>query len=349
MGRKIQFLFLLAAIAISIISCERKSEQVFSFAFYNVENLFDTIDDPNINDESYLPTSKVYWNTERYNHKLDNLSRVMSSIDPKGYPSIFGICEVENLSVVQDLISHFDMTRANYNIVHKDSPDERGIDVAMLYDPKVYTPIENRFIDPDLWDITDSSKVKSRTRDILYSKGMIFNKDTLHVFVNHWVSRWGGQEATEPHRIKIAETIRALSDSILRHDKNANIIIAGDLNDNPTDVSIKEHLKALVPKGNLSNTELYNLSEKIFTDSDTVGTLYYKSWDVFDQIIVSGAMLTGSSGLKVDKNEQTIFKEEWMLYQPKNGPARPSRTGSSRNYYGGFSDHLPVMINIKVE
>lgn len=349
MRKNINFLLIIAFISAMIIGCEHKTKEQFSFAFYNVENLFDTIDDPDIVDESYLPSSKVYWNTERYEHKLNNLSRVMSSVYPKGYPSLFGICEVENINVIEDLISHYNMQSANYSIIHKDSHDERGIDIALLYNPKVYNPIKNTFIVPDIWDITDSSRVRSRTRDILYSKGLIYDRDTIHVFVNHWVSRWGGQEETEPHRIKIAQTLRALSDSILKIDENANIIIAGDLNDNPTDISIKGHLKTLVPNDKISNADLYNLSEEIYTSTDTVGTLYYKSWDVFDQIIVSGALINNASGLKVKDTKQTIFKKDWMLYQPKTGPARPSRTSSSRSYFGGFSDHLPVLIEIEVD
>ena len=326
------------ALLIVLSSCAKKTTSSFSFAFYNVENLFDTIDDPNINDESYLPDSKVAWNTERYNHKLDNMSIVMKSIDSTGFPALFGLCEVENIDVVEDLINHTDLKNAGYNIIHKNSPDNRGIDVALLYNPNVFNPTSTRYIVPNFPNNPDL-----KTRDILYSKGVINKKDTLHVFINHWVSRWGGQEKTEPNRIQIASIIKNITDSILNTQPLANILIAGDLNDNPTDTSIFNVLEAKEVSSKPVDKTLYNLSLTQFKNGE--GSLYYKSWDMFDQIIVSTSMLTGESGLKVTSPKQVVFKEDWMLYQPKKGPARPSRTAAGR-YYGGYSDHLPVMVRI---
>lgn len=319
-------------------SCTKKTTGTFSFAFYNLENLFDTINDPNINDESYLPDSKIAWNTERYNHKLDNMSLVMRSIDSTGIPAIFGLCEVENIKVVEDLINHSNLKNAGYRIIHKDSPDERGIDVALLYIPGIFNPVNTRYIAPVFPEDPDNS-----TRDILYSKGVVNNRDTLHVFINHWVSRWGGQEETEPSRIQIARIIKNITDSILNLQPHANIIIAGDLNDNPTDTSIFNILDAREVSDKPHEKTLYNLSLTQFKNGE--GSLYYKSWDMFDQIIVSTSMLTGKNGLKVNSPKQIVFKEDWILYQPNKGPARPSRTAAGR-YYGGYSDHLPVMVKI---
>jgi len=334
------YLATLASFTLILIlsSCAKKTTSTFSFAFYNVENLFDTIDDPNINDKNYLPDSKVAWNTERYNHKLDNLSIVMKSIDSTGFPALFGLCEVENIDVVKDLINHTNLKDAGYNIIHKNSPDNRGIDVALLYNPKVFNIVSTRYIIPDFPNNSDL-----KTRDILYSKGVINKKDTLHVFINHWVSRWGGQAETEPNRIQIAHIIKNITDSILNLQPLANILIAGDLNDNPTDTSIFNVLKAMEVSKKPADKSLYNLSLAQFKDGD--GSLYYKSWDMFDQIIVSTSMLTGKNGLKVTSPNQLVFKKDWMLYQPKKGPARPSRTAAGR-YYGGYSDHLPILINI---
>ena len=325
-------------ILIVMSSCSKKTPSSISFAFYNIENLFDTIDDPNISDESYLPDSKVAWNTERYNHKLDNMSKVMKNIDSTGFPALFGLCEVENIDVIKDLINHTNLKNAGYSIIHKDSPDGRGIDVALLYNPKVFTPVDIKYIVPN-FPKEDSVK----TRDILYSKGVINKNDTLHVFINHWVSRWGGQEETEPMRIQIAKDIKRITDSILVQQPNANILISGDLNDNPSDTSIFNILEAMEVSNNLVDQTLYNLSLKQFKNG--TGSLYYKSWDMFDQIIVSTSLLTGDNGMKVSSPDQTVFKKDWMLYQPKKGPARPSRTSAGR-YYGGYSDHLPVTINI---
>lgn len=325
-----------------LASCSKKTTNTFSFAFYNVENLFDTIDDPNIDDEKYLPDSKkVAWNSERYYHKLDNLTKVIKSIDTTGFPAIFGLCEVENISVLQDLISHSNIKKANYSIIHKNSQDERGIDVALLYNPKIFTPVSNSFITPYFVD-----EPEQRTRDILYSKGIVNKNDTLHIFINHWVSRWGGQEKTESARIHIAKTIKGITDSILSIQPDANILIAGDLNDNPTDISLQQGLQVKdVEEEKFTEKTLYNLSIKQFRKGD--GSLYYKSWDMFDQIIVSTSLLTGKNGLKLSSPDQTVFKQDWMLYQPKEGSARPSRTASGGRYYGGYSDHLPVMVRIQ--
>jgi hypothetical protein len=327
------------AIVASMASCSQKTTKPTTFAFYNVENLFDTIDDPSINDEKYLPDSKVAWNSERYSHKLDNLSKVMAGIDSTGFPALFGLCEVENIDVINDLVNHTSLKKAGYKIIHKNSPDGRGIDVALLYNPKVFRPIATKYIIPDFPDAP-----KFKTRDILYSKGIVNKKDTIHIFINHWVSRWGGQSETEPNRIQIAKTIKHITDSIMELQPNANILIAGDLNDNPTDASIFNMLQAKEVTNNPTASSLYNLSLTQYKNGD--GSLYYKSWDMFDQIIVSTSMLTGKNGLKVSSPNQTVYKQDWMLYQPKNGPARPSRTAAGK-YYGGFSDHLPVYITIK--
>ncbi len=323
-----------------ISSCCNKNTKSISFAFYNIENLFDTINNEDVADESFLPDSKVSWNTERYLHKLDNMSKVMSSLDSNEFPALFGLCEVENLGVVEDLVSHRNLINAGYKIIHKDSPDERGIDVALLYKPNDYKPVSNSFIVPNF-----PNDPESRTRDILYSKGIINNSDTIHVFINHWVSRWGGQEQTEPHRIQIARTIKEITDSILNIIPNANIIIAGDLNDNPTDTSVYHILLAKEITSEINNSSIYNMSISQFKNG--FGSLYYKSWDMFDQIIVSGSILNGDNGLKAESIDQIVFKENWMLYQPKKGSARPSRTASGGRYYGGYSDHLPVMIKLK--
>jgi hypothetical protein len=330
---------LLSIILVSLFSsCSRKSTQGFSFAFYNVENLFDTINDPGISDGHYVPGSDLHWDTEKYQHKLDNLSKVMAVVDSTGFPSVFGLCEVENLGVVSDLISQPGLKKAKYKIIHKDSPDGRGIDVALLYQAKKYKPIETRFIRLDFPD-----NPRSKTRDILYSKGVVGKNDTVHLFVNHWVSRWGGQEKTEPHRIFIADLLKRITDSIFETNPDANILIAGDLNDNPTDKSLMKHLEAKEPTASPSAKTLYNLALIPFKNGE--GSLYYKSWDMFDQIIVSTALLQGYNGLKTNSRQQTVIKKDWMLYHPKKGPARPSRT-ASKNYYGGYSDHLPVFIGM---
>lgn len=335
---KLLSLALAVVLAVTLFSCKQKPVQPFSFAFYNVENLFDTIDDPHTNDSSFLPGSKLHWNTKKYEHKLDNLSRVMSAIDSTGFPTLFGLSEVENINVLRDLINHDGLKKAHYSIIHKDSPDERGIDVALLYRKDIYTPVVTRFI-----RLTFPFEPNDHTRDIIYSKGVIAGKDTLHLFINHWVSRWGGQEETEPFRKFTGDLLKKITDSIFRVQPDANILIAGDLNDNPDDISVSQNLDANPVEKPYKKKTLYNLAYKKYKAGE--GSLYYRGWDMFDQIIVSTSMLKGNNGIKVNAPDQTVIKYDWMLYKPKKGPARPNRT-AAREYYGGYSDHLPVFIGM---
>ncbi len=329
-------------ISLFFVSCKKEELKPFSAAFYNVENLFDTIDNPKIRDNNYLPTSKVAWNTVRYNKKLNHLSRVMSSINGGGYPSIFGLAEVENLRVLKDLINTHDLKNAHYKILHKDSPDKRGIDVALLYQPSVFKPIKTQYI-----PIQFPSNPEGTTRDILYSKGMVYGMDTIHVFVNHWVSRYGGRDKTDPLRRYTGKLLRLICDSIFSIDPKANILIMGDLNDDPTDASIANALQAKKPTFPVASKQLYNLADIPFKNGK--GSLYYKSWNLFDQMIVSSSLLGGSNGMKVESDSEKIFKKKWMLYKRKNGVMVPSRTASGGRYFGGYSDHLPVIIYIKVD
>lgn len=323
-------------------SCSNSELKPFSAAFYNVENLYDTIDNPLTRDNDYLPSSKVSWNTERYDRKLDHIARVMSSMEPGHFPSVFGLAEVENRQVVEDLINTGKLKDAGYKIIHQDSPDKRGIDVALLYNPKEFKPLVTQFI-----RLHFPSEPDFTTRDIIYAKGVVYGADTIHIFVNHWVSRYGGQERTDSFRRFIGHVERLICDSIFNRQPHANILIMGDLNDNPTDPSIQTSLGALEPKEPLAKKQLFDLADIPYSKGE--GSLYYKGWDLFDQIIVSTSMVAGHNGIKVDSPAEDIFKESWMLYQPKKGPAVPNRTASSRSYFGGYSDHLPVLVKMKVD
>ncbi len=320
---------------------QKKIDSKFSFAFYNLENLFDTINDPTIDDESFLPDARNPWNSERYLHKLDQMSKVMADIDSTGFPALLGLCEVENKEVLTDLVKHGELRAAAYSIIHQNSPDERGIDVALLYQPGIFSPVSVRYI-----PVVFPENPDNKTRDILYAKGLVKSKDTLHVFINHWVSRWGGQAETEPSRKFIAGLLKTITDSIMRINPEANIIIAGDLNDNPSDISVSQVLQAKQVTSAPDGKSLYNLSLSAYEQGE--GSLYYKSWDMFDQIIVSSAMLTGVGGIKVSDHKQTVVKHDYLLFKPKNGEPRPNRTASGKNYFGGFSDHLPVMIELNI-
>ena len=323
-----------------ISSCSKKTHP-FSLAFYNVENLFDTIDDPHKNDNRYLPDSKVAWNTERYYHKMENISKVIAAMDSVELPSVIGLAEVENKAVLQDLVSQPNIAGAHYQILHQESEDERGIDVALLYRPDKYIPVETNYI-----QLVFPFNPTNGTRDILYSKGLANNKDTVHIFINHWTSRYGGQEKTIPYRKYTAQMLKHYADSILNRNPEANILIAGDLNDNPDDESVAVDLGATEPVQPYLNKRLYNLSIKQYKMGD--GSLYYRGWDMFDQIIVSTPVLTGTNSVKATSRDQTIVKKSWMLFYPERGEPRPNRTATSK-YFGGYSDHLPVLLKMTTE
>jgi hypothetical protein len=332
-----KFSLLMIVFVILISSCSKKV-QTFSLAFYNVENLFDTIDDAAIQDERYLPDSELEWNTEKYMHKLGNIAKVVRAIDSVDFPITIGLAEVENIQVLNDLVKHPIIAGAGYQILHQEGEDERGIDVAFLYISEKYLPIETQYI-----SLNFPFNPKVRVRDILYTKGVVNKKDTVHIFINHWKSRWGGQEESEPFRKYTASVLKSYTDSIFHLQPNANIIIAGDLNDNPDDISIAEDLMAIEPTEPYLDKKLYNLSIKQHKMGE--GTLYYRGWDMFDQIIVSSALLKGQNGMLATSRDQQIIKKDWMLFYPKHGEPRPNRT-ASRDYYGGYSDHLPVYVKI---
>jgi endonuclease/exonuclease/phosphatase family metal-dependent hydrolase len=331
-------LIIAIGILITFQQCSTEHKSV-KLVFYNVENLFDTIDSPDTNDAEFLPESKLNWNTNKVNQKIKNLSKVLLSIDSQNPPALIGLCEVENREILSDLIQYSNLKKYNYQIIHKNSPDFRGIDVALLYRKGSYKPIKNEWM-----TIQFPFDSMYTTRDILYSKGKLNNGEVIHVFINHWTSRWSGQVITEAKRIYIAKLINAKTAQLLQQDPKANIIIMGDLNDNPTDKSLMEALAAKNPETTIQAKSLYNLSLSKFNNGE--GTLFWKSWDLFDQVVVSGNLLAPENAVSVKGNTHFIFKEEWMLFADKNGNKRPSRTASRGKYYGGYSDHLPIWLEL---
>lgn len=333
------FLVLITTILI-LSACnnqKKKHVKTVTLAFYNVENLFDTINDPSINDEEFLPEGKQKWDTEKYLHKIENLSNALLSIDTLNPPALIGLAEVENREVLEELISLSDLKKYNYKIIHKNSPDRRGIDVALIYRPELFEPEINEWI-----KITFPTDPEYTTRDILYSRGKILDDEIIHIFVNHWTSRYGGAEATEPNRKYLGALLKAKSDSILADDSNARIIIMGDLNDNPTDASLTNSLGALALSENIESENLYNISLEKYEKGE--GTLFYRSWDLFDQFVVSGSLLKENAAVKLKSKDIQIHKPEWVLFEDNKGIKRPNRTASGGRYYGGYSDHLPVYI-----
>lgn len=310
------------------------------FVFYNVENLFDPADDPDADDSEFTPDGDKHWNYDRYMAKIDHIARVLVGIGQWQLPGIVGLCEVENRGVLQELAGHRLLREFDYKILHMDSPDRRGIDVALLYKPGIFDPVATQWL-----RMRFMSDTSLRSRDILYAKGLMFGADTIHIFINHWPSRYGGAEASMPKRFETAWKLRQVTDSVFGRDHNSNILIAGDFNDSPADPSVLNVLGAQMLKdGHQKGPGLYNLMTA-FHDDKAVGTLKYKAdWDVFDQIIVSAGLAGGKSGIFM-KDGAKIYDPEFLLEEDERYLGmKPFRTYAGPNYLGGFSDHLPVYL-----
>jgi len=306
------------------LSFSQENTEIFTM-FYNVENLFDTIDDTSKNDNEFLPNSEKKWNTEKYYHKLSQLEKVFKSINNNNIPNIIGLCEVENKLVIEDLLKQPFFKKNTFEIIHKDSPDNRGIDCAILFDEK-FKLIQYDFIEIK---IPEASRP---TRDIVYVELQI-NNENLHLFVNHWPSRWGGTQKTEHKRIYTANILKKYIEKNIK--KNEKILLMGDFNDYPSNKSMTENLEKT------KKVQLTNLMS--FLESKDSGSYNYKGeWGFLDHIIISSNLRKEKKGMKV--TEYGVFKENWMLYQGE----KPNRTYGGIKWYGGFSDHLPIYCIIKL-
>lgn len=332
--KKIIVILIICLSPILIFSQNNNSNSIV--AFYNVENLFDTINDPLTKDDEFTPESEKGWTNIRYQKKINDLAKVISSLNNADLPVLVGFAEVENKLVLEDLIKTNSLKDGGYNIVHEESPDIRGIDVALIYKKTNFKYLGHKKIPIPL-------NTKYKVRDILYTKGILNEMDTLHIFVNHWKSRSGGQEKTEAQRIQCAQTLRNSINSILAIHKNAKILIMGDLNDEPLNKSVFETLKANNSgKPESLNNLMLTLSKNGF------GTHNYRgNWNMLDHIIVSNNLTNNNNSLVVSENTGHIFSADWITYTSKEGNKSPSRTYGGSNYYGGYSDHYPVYIVIK--
>lgn len=307
--------------------------------FYNVENLFDIYDAPEKRDDDFVPDKSYFWTHSKYQRKLNNISKVIVAAGGWKPIDIIGLAEIENRYVLKGLTEQTVLKKYNYNIIHKESGDKRGIDVALLYNPKSFTPILYTAIS------IDEPENEFFTREILYTKGIALNTDTLHIFVNHWPSRWGGELASEVKRIKAATALRHHVDSVLALNNMAKIIIIGDFNDTPQNQSIKKVLNALPPNDSCTNC-LRNLSYSF----DKAGTHKYQGdWAILDQIIVSDALLLRKK-IYTKPNAATIFYNDFLIEEDNSYMGiKPYRTFIGLRYNGGFSDHLPVILDLFTE
>jgi len=329
------FFFLISARA------QKKDYKPIVIGFYNLENLFDTLDNPMINDEEFLPSGPRNYSGTIYFDKLNKLATVISEmgveINADG-PAVLGVAEVENDTVLNDLIRQKLIASRNYKIVHYDSKDARGIDVGLLYNPKYFTVEAS---DKLYVQLPGGSKDAYYTRDVLWVKGKL-DGETIHIYVNHWPSRSGGEKRSAPGRNAAAQVCKNHIDSIAKIEPDAKIVIMGDLNDDPVNESVAEILGARgkltdVQKGGLYNpwTELYKKG---------YGTLAYQdAWGLFDQIIISYPWLNKEQD-GIFFFQQHIFNKEYLVENKGRYKGYPMRTWDGNSYRGGYSDHFPTYL-----
>jgi len=332
----ILFLFCLTIAVANAFS--QKKENTFLVVSFNVENLFDTEDAPGFEDEAFTPEGEKKWTDDRYKKKLTDLSRVILSIPGKELPGLIGLAEIENRKVLEDLIQNRGLRRADYQIVHEDGVDPRGIECALLYRPDQFKYLTHQYV-----PIEDPVDPDYLYRGILHVKGTGPDGSNLHIFMNHWKSRSGGQKETERQRMFSAITLRKQLDQLLSRESNFKVIIMGDFNDEPTNRSITNGLSASNKRRNNDFGEHYNLFYDLH-NAEGLGTYNYRgTWNMLDQIIVSYNLLNQDRGLTTSFDGGKILKEEWMLYDSeKYSEKLPSSTYGGPEYFGGPADHLPV-------
>ena len=332
----------------TVFSQEKKAYKVNTVAFYNLENLFDTENDPLTYDDDRTPDGKDHWTEEIYQDKLKNMAKVMAEIGAEvsgSAPTIIGVCETENRKVLEDLVNQETLVEQDYGIIQFDSPDRRGIDVALLYKKKLFTPTHYKAKELLIYDDNDKSK-RVFTRDQLVVSGML-DGEKIHLIVNHWPSRSGGEKRSRSKRIKAAKLNRQIIDSIFSDDPYAKIITMGDFNDDPTNPSVKDHLNAKRKANNLAIKELYNPMEDLAKQG--YGSLAYRdSWNLFDQIIIS-TELTKKDFSSYRFYQAGIYNKTYLVNAHGRYKGYPYRSFASGSYTGGYSDHFPVYIYLVKE
>ena len=326
-----------------VFSQAHKDYQLITIAFYNLENLFDAENDPITFDDDRTPEGKDRWTEAIYTDKLSKMAEVIAQIGPpqaENGPALLGVAEIENRKVLEDLVSQSVLQQKEYGIVHYDSPDRRGIDVGLLYDKKLFQPISSKAYELKLFDPERENK-RIYTRDQLLVSGNLVG-ERVHIIVNHWPSRSGGEARTRPRRIAAAVLNRKIIDSIWSQEPYAKIITMGDLNDDPKNKSVKKGLKAKAKLKHVGLKDVYNPMEALAKQG--LGTLAYRdSWNLFDQILVSSAWLKKDYD-SFQYYKAGIFNKRFL--QTPSGAYKdyPFRSFANGNYTGGYSDHFPVYV-----
>jgi len=310
----------------------------YCVVFYNVENLFDPEKEIGKNDEAFTPSGFYRWTYKRFYKKLNDIAKLFLAINGWEPPDMIGLAEIENANVLNKLCYNTGLKAYHYNYVHYDSPDVRGIDVALLYRKDRIIILESYPI-----AVVFPFEPNSKNRDILYSKALVA-EDTLHLFVNHWTSRFGGHGATIPKRNYYAKTLRNKVDSLLAININENIIIMGDFNDYPTDESMVIYLQAKNYEKDADTGSLFNLMFP-FSGKNRGTHKTQEFWGCLDQFIVSKSLLNSQNKWRIENRDSIIFEAPFLLVaDEKYGGVKTFRTYLGPKYLGGYSDHLPIKI-----
>jgi hypothetical protein len=339
-----RFSGILVLLVLFVSECvtQESKKPVVRFVFYNVENFFDTYDDTLRDDNDFLPDGLMRWTRGRYKNKLNAVYKAISAAGEWDSPAIAGFCEVEKKSVLQDLVSDTYLNKYNYGIIHEESGDLRGIDVCLIYRKDLVRLLSYKYLKPQ--ELQDKD---FRTRSVLYSK-MLISEDTIHLLLNHWPSKRGGALAEEKLRNIISVMVKETTDSIsLSQNNRAKIVLAGDFNCTPGDNTIS----TLTGKGGNEKSDnkanLVNLSEA--SAGRGLGTYRYMgTWEMIDQVIASEWLLKCRNGLWSDVVLFRVFNPEFLLCRDPAYPGLiPFSTYRGYLYQGGFSDHLPVILDLK--
>lgn len=320
------------------VTIQCSAQKDFRVMFYNVENIFDTIDNPDTHDDDFLPQGTYHWNKTRYWKKLHNISKVITMVGEGLPPALVGMCEVENDSVLYDLTKRASLNRHKYEYVITSSNDIRGMNVALLYQRDEMKLLGKKEYSPSF-----------NSRSILHVTGKVLNGDTLDIFVCHFHSRVDGIKKTKPFRIESAALVKQKTDSLFRIRKRANIIIMGDFNDYPNDESVYNILGAQSIKSDINNKKLYNLFYHRIHEKDFGSYKYKNKWGCLDQLIISGNLLKKSSKTSIKENTAHIYKADFLFQEDNKGGIKPYRTYLGYKYLGGYSDHLPIYMDIEIK
>ncbi|MCD6063089.1 MAG: endonuclease [Flavipsychrobacter sp.] len=323
--------------------CFAQKPKQLAIAFYNVENLFDTINDPHTDDDAFTPKGQYKYTANIYRQKLHNTAYVlkqMAETSQAGAPAIIGLAEIENAQVLSELVRNDQIKKYDYKNLSYESHDARGIDVAILYQPKLFKLIDSK---PIHLTITNSGHTET-TRDILFVTGLLDGKDTMHLLVSHWPSRREGKGETAPKRKQVAAANKRIIDSLMKKNPLSKVIVMGDLNDDPIDESVVNTLNANDGRERIKPYTLFNPWLELYNNGK--GTAAFQNrWNLFDQIILSRAFMQKGSSWKFSGAE--IFNKEFLLTRSGKQQGFPYRSWRGYHWMNGYSDHLPVLLYLE--